>query len=381
MTKDQIHAAVAVNAYQVSWNTGTGYTISVSRASSPLKGAATGSLSGGAAIYYGDVLEVTYAASTGYSITGKGSTSITVTGNVTKDQIYATASVNAYKVTWDVPANCSIVVKRTSSPLKGAATGQLNNNDAIYYGDTLSVTYTASNGYSLSSQGSTSITVSGNVTKDQIKASAAPKDYTYNIVYKSSNGTSLGSATVTYKYGTTNTITPPAKSGYNTPSAQTVKWDSTSAKTITFTYKPTPLDPRTFSGYVSKSSTYQLGYSARIEYQNRTADSVQIRVVWTASISGKGAYNNYGQWFRATCGSSGTGNVQVVKQGTWGSASSNTRSGTATSGWIKIPLNTTNATTIKLSVYYYQANYNGTDITPSYADNMSCSWEIPIPAY
>ena len=60
--------------------------------------------------------------------------------------------------------------------------------------------------------------------------------YTYNIVYKSSSGTALGTSTATYNYGTTNTITAPAKTGYTTPASQSVKWDSTSAKTITFTY-------------------------------------------------------------------------------------------------------------------------------------------------
>ena len=64
-----------------------------------------------------------------------------------------------------------------------------------------------------------------------------PNNYTYNIKYVSSSGKSLGSDTVTGTFDTSKTVTPPAKTGYTTPAAQTVKFDSTSTKTITFTYQ------------------------------------------------------------------------------------------------------------------------------------------------
>jgi uncharacterized repeat protein (TIGR02543 family) len=73
--------------YKVSWSNGTGYTISVNRTSSPNANASTGALSSGATVYYGDVLSVTYTASTGYSISSKGITSTTVVGNVTSSSI------------------------------------------------------------------------------------------------------------------------------------------------------------------------------------------------------------------------------------------------------------------------------------------------------
>ena len=105
----------------------------------------------------------------------------------------------------------------------------------------MKVTYTAATGYTLSTKGSGSINVTGNVTSDNIYASATPNSYTYNIVYKSSNETALGTDTVTYEFGTTNTISPKAFTGYTTPVAQSVKWDSTNAKTITFIYSPSPV--------------------------------------------------------------------------------------------------------------------------------------------
>ena len=62
------------------------------------------------------------------------------------------------------------------------------------------------------------------------------KELTYNVNYKSSSGKSLGTSTVKGKYGSTVEVTAPAKNGYTTPAKQTVKFDSTTPKTITFTY-------------------------------------------------------------------------------------------------------------------------------------------------
>ena len=90
-----LYAHWTVNSYTVNWNTGTGYTITVKRTSSPNKGASTGNLSSGATVYYGDVLSITYTKADYYTITSNGKTSITVTGNVTSSNIYATASQNA----------------------------------------------------------------------------------------------------------------------------------------------------------------------------------------------------------------------------------------------------------------------------------------------
>ena len=69
-----------------------------------------------------------------------------------------------------------------------------------------------------------------------LKAQWSVNTYTYNIKYVSSSGVSLGTATVSGTYGSSKSVSAPAKTGYATPNAQTVKFDSTSAKTITFTY-------------------------------------------------------------------------------------------------------------------------------------------------
>lgn len=377
VTSSDIYCTAAVNQYTATWSDGTGYTITVKRTSSPLKGASTGALSNGEVVYYGDVLSVTYTASTGYTISSKGSTSITVTGNVTSSDIYATATVNSYTVSWNAGTNCTITVKRTSSPLEGAEIKTLSSGETVYYGDVLSITYTANTGYSISTKGSASVTVTGNVTSSIIYATAAANSYTYNIVYKSSNGTALGTSTATYKYGTTNTISAPAKSGYNTPSAQSVVWDSTSAKTITFTYTPTSVSTSqslasgTWTSWASSSGkSYGITYAATVEYQNRTASSVQIRIKWTNTLTAN-SYYGYAQYFSGSCGGVSTGTITICSSSTWSSQSSSVRTQTVYSGWITVPVSTTNQTSLTVSGSWSDQN------------NKSGSWSgtVTIPAY
>lgn len=176
LANQTLYAHWVAQAYNVSWNTGTGYNIAVSRTSSPYANAATGALKSGDVIYYGDVLSITYTASTGYTINSKGKTSITVTGNVTASDIYCTASVNQYKATWSGGTGYTITVKRTSSPLKGAEVKTLSSGDAVYYGDVLSVTYTKADYYTITSHGSATITVTENVTSSHIYATAEPNE-------------------------------------------------------------------------------------------------------------------------------------------------------------------------------------------------------------
>ena len=171
-----LYAQWSPTRYQVTWSNGTGYTISVNRTSSPNAGAVTGALSSGAAVYYGDQLSVTYTAATGYSITSKGASAITVSGNVNSSQIYATSVVNSYKVSWNTGTGYTITVKRTSSPNGGAASGNLNNGDKVYYGDVLNITYARSDYYKITSKGATSVTVTGNVTSSTIYCTVALND-------------------------------------------------------------------------------------------------------------------------------------------------------------------------------------------------------------
>lgn len=72
-----------------------------------------------------------------------------------------------------------------------------------------------------------------------LEARWTAKTLTYNVQYVSSSGKTLGSSTVSGTFGITKDIEAPAKTGYVTPSKQSVVFDSENAKTIKFVYTPT----------------------------------------------------------------------------------------------------------------------------------------------
>lgn len=131
--------------YTLSISKGTGSTITVTRG-----GVA---LANGASITYGDVLTVTFGASSGYTLathTLNGSTftsgnTHTVTGGVA---VAATATATGYTLTISPGANSTLVVKKNGTPLSSGAT--------VYVGDVLSISATAATGYSISA-----VTVNG----------------------------------------------------------------------------------------------------------------------------------------------------------------------------------------------------------------------------
>ncbi len=372
-----LYARWTLSAYSVTWTNSANTSIYVSRTSSSYPGASTGTLSSGAAVYYGDVLSITYTAQTGFSISTKGSTSITVTGNVTSSSIYATAKPNSYTANWSVSTGTSITVSRTSSPYAGASTGTLSNGATVYYGDLLSVTYAAQMGYSLSDNGKTRITVVGNVTANDIYATATLNSYTYNIVYVSSNGTTLGSETATYAYGTANTITPKTFGGYDTPTTQEVVWDSASAKTITFVYNPTAIGVQTLkkNEWWWKNKNYSnvgVKYTVSVKLSNRTADSVTAEITWTNTIIG-GAWYGYGQYFNMTIGEVSTGKQTIATSSKWPSGD-NYYNESATK---KVTITITGLSATTTSLAY--------SVTPSAQNNAEhpddFSGTIVIPAY
>lgn len=365
--------------YALSWETGTGYVIIVNRTDSPYAGAVTGNLNSGDVIYYGDKLEVTYTAAEGYTIESSGSTAITVDRDITSADVYASATVNGYTASWNTDTGYSIKVNRISSPNKGAATGVLNSGDAIYYGDVLEISYSVEPGYSLESSGLTSIVVAGNVTSNDIYALVKANSYTYNIIYKSSNGTDLGNTTEIYEHGTTHTIYAPAITGYDTPSAQTIICDTTGEKTITFIYTPTYLyfaqDMSSGDWRVwGENNKYGVVYGAYTEFQNRTADSIQIRVVWQNTLKVANSYATYGfnQYFSASIGGQSTGNVLITSAGTWSGAQYSNQNVVAVSGWVTVPVSATQ-TSVAITANFWDDN--PTIVNKSWSNNVT------IPAY
>lgn len=290
--------------------------------------------------------------------------------------IYAHWTPVPYTVQWSTGTGYAIAVQRTSSPYVNAGTGTLASGDTVYYGDVLAITYTAKTGYSIDSKGKTSVTVTGNVDSNTIYATASANSYTYTIVYKSSNGTDLGSSSATYKFGTTNTITPPAKSGYTTPSAQDVAWNSTS-KTIEFIYTPKAVTNSAISG-VFVSSSPLITYSTTASYRNRTANSVEVQFTTTVSMQSGWYGYAYGVALKVTYGSVDSGKIQIAG---YNGLSSSGSSCTASTGWMTIPLDTTNATSLSFTGNLYNTNWQNNYVNSSYYNDVYYTWTMNIPAY
>lgn len=361
-------------AYSVNWETGVGYSIKVKRVSSPYANAEIGDIISGSKVYYGDVLEVTYVASTGYSLTKQGSTSITVAGNVNSKKIYASSALLEYGINWNIGTGYSINVNRTSSPYANAEIGDITIGSKVYYGDVLKVIYTPAPGYSLSKSGATNITVKGNVTSSDIYAVATVNSYTYNVVYKSSNGTVLGSSTVTNQYGTACTVSAKDFDGYLKPADQYVEWNSTSAKTITFIYTPQSVGTATVKNndwWWKDTNTRGIQYTVTVAFSNRTSDSVVATITWTNTILPK-TYYGYYTAYSMVIGGSSSGTKRITENSTWSSQASYSRSRT----------HTTTMTIKGLSPTQTSVSYTA---TPSAYSGATCpsafSGTLTIPTY
>lgn len=124
--------------FALSISAGTGSTITVTRGGS--------ALTNGATVTYGDVLTISFAANTGYTLgthTVNGSTftsgnTHTVTGAVS---VASTATANTYTLTISQDAHSTATVKRN-----GVA---LSNGASISTGDVLVITFAAADGYKL----------------------------------------------------------------------------------------------------------------------------------------------------------------------------------------------------------------------------------------
>lgn len=321
------------------------------------------------------------ASRTGYTFTGwytaaSGGSLVSADSSFTSSStisIYAHWTANQYTVSFN--ANGGSELSPVSKTVTYDSTyGTLAT--ASKTGHTLVGWYTEANG---GTEITSSTTV--NITSEQtLYAHWTENNYAYSAVYKSSNGTILGNSSITKTFGTTNTITPPAYSGYTTPEAQTVSWDAVS-KTITFTYGIEGVTSATTSGTFTTSP--QITYSTKTEYQNRTASSVDVRVTWTLTIHGKGSTTMQNAiHFWGTCGNVSIPNTKITSYNEWkgpyGAGVTKTKS--ASSAWVTVPLTTTNQTTLSLSMEIWQCNANGTKLTGN-THKTGLPLTVNIPAY
>ena len=123
---------------------------------------------------------------------------ITVSGTET---VTLTTVAASYGLSISTGTGSTITVSRTSSPNQGAFTGGLSHGAVIYYGDVLTISFSADTGYDLTAhtvngssfESGNTLTVSAAVS---VSASATPKSYTLTI-------SSDGHAVVTVMRGST----------------------------------------------------------------------------------------------------------------------------------------------------------------------------------
>jgi uncharacterized repeat protein (TIGR02543 family) len=141
LANQTLYAQWTAMAYNVNWNTGTGYAITVKRTSSPYANATTGELTNGAVIYYGDVLSISYVRDDYYQIKSHGETAVTVTADVTSEQIFAIAELkplSGWTLASEVPAGAQTVNTKWSYVLTSYTTSSSSTLDGWTHYNTTS---------------------------------------------------------------------------------------------------------------------------------------------------------------------------------------------------------------------------------------------------
>ena len=100
--------------------------------------------------------------------------------------------------------------------------------------------------------------------------------------------------------------------------------------------------------------------------------------MWTSTLLS--GWNECRQRFTVTIGSQKRGPFDVVDIFQWSQNVNYARSAERASDWITVPLSTTEATSVNVGVYFFQANYYYTDLSDTQA-SLNKTWAVSIPAY
>ena len=286
-------------------------------------------------------------------------------GNIYADSVAVDSIVASNGATVTLYAQWTKETYTISYNLNG---GSVTGNPTSYQVDTADITLKnpSKTGYTFAgwtgSNGTTAQTTvkiaKGSTGNKSYTANWTANTYTYNIKYVSKSGVALGTATVSGTFGSSKNVTAPAKTGYSTPVAQNVAFNSVSAKTITFTY--TPIDytisydvngGNSLSGqrttYNVESSAYTLPTPTRAGHDftgwtGSNGTTAQTSVVLAKGTTGNKAYKanwkakTYTVTYNSNCTtSSGTMATDTVTYGTDYTAKANgfTRPGYKFAGW------------------------------------------------
>ena len=153
-------------------------SITVNRISSPIGDGSLGTLSNNSIIYLNDVLEITSKASTGYAL-DTFDNKIVVSGNTT---INITASPEPYSFSLSQTYCTNIKVMLNNDSIGGGKKGDVLLTDSgscvVYYGDVLSVSYSALTGYTPTTDTQT-IIISNKTTT--LNLTATPSKYNFTL--------------------------------------------------------------------------------------------------------------------------------------------------------------------------------------------------------
>lgn len=336
---------------------------------------------------------------TGYTFTGwtgsNGSTaqtSVSIAKGSTGNKSYtANWRANTYTVSYN--ANGGSGTTASSSHTYGVAK-TLTANEFTRTGYTFKGWNTKADGSGTSYTNSQSVSnlTSTNGSTVTLYAQWTANTYTYNIVYKSSTGKALGTSTVAGTFGSSKSVSAPDKTGYTTPSAQTVVFDSTSAKTITFTY---PIVNYTISynlngGSVSGNpSSYNIE-SAAITLKNpsktgntfkgwtgsngttaQTSVSIPSGSIGNKSYTANWNVNSYTATFNGNGGSAGT-SITKPYGSQLGILPTSSRTGYTFRGWFTAASGGTQitaTTTMPASNVTYYAQWTANTYTVNYNAN------------
>ena len=174
------------------------------------------------------------------------------------------------------------------------------------------------------------------------------QSFTYTVHEISTNGTQLGSRTITGKYGSSQKVTSNYHNGYNYPSPrdQTVVFDTPEDKAIVFMYSPASYSSSSIQLSVAGSTAF---WSISTEYTNRTASTIQIRIYVNASDSSGDP--PYALWFSCS-GEISVGATQLCSYGAG--------SGAYSSDWITVPAEATKAS-VSTTVTVWVTDEEGTN--------------------
>ena len=225
------------------------------------------------------------------------------------------------------------------------------------------------------------------------KAIWSANTYTYNVEYVSSSGKSLGTSTISAKYGETKSVSAPAKTGYTTPVSQNVIFDSVNPKTVTFTYPIVnysigyTLNNGTITGnptsYNIESATITLKNPTRTGYiftgwtgSNGTTPQTSVSI--TSGSTGNKSYtanwkiNTYTLTYNANGGSVSPTSKSLIYGSQYGTLPTPTKTGYTFTGWYTASSGGTkvsSTTTIGASNVTIYAQWRANKLTVNYYPN------------